>query len=198
MVRTLIAVLASFLALGQAANAQSVVSGTATFRERIAIAPGATFTASLLDVSQQDVAATELGTAVIDDAGNPPYGFEIPYDPRDIDPAAMIVVRAELRQGEKLLFTTDTAYPVITRGAGTHVDLMMIKVPAARPSSSDAEIYGLKLPQTFKGVLPCADCDGIRHHVDLWEDGVFHMRRTWMDGGETLDRDDIGRWLASS
>jgi heat shock protein HslJ len=56
---------------------------------------------------------------------------------------------------------------------------------------------GLDLPASFTGDLPCADCDAIRHHLDLWPDGVFHLRRTWItppgaDGD--LDVDLIGRW----
>jgi copper homeostasis protein (lipoprotein) len=51
---------------------------------------------------------------------------------------------------------------------------------------------GLKLPATFKGTLPCADCEGIRYHLDLWPDGVFHLRQTYL--GTPLVADDRGRW----
>jgi len=51
---------------------------------------------------------------------------------------------------------------------------------------------GLKLPATFKGTLPCADCEGIRYHLDLWPDGVFHLRRIWV--GTPVVEDDRGRW----
>ena len=67
-----------------------------------------------------------------------------------------------------------------------------------RPSSGDADpasaaaALGLRLPATFRGDLPCADCEGIRHHLDLWPDQVFHLRREWR--GRDLVRDDIGRW----
>ncbi len=50
----------------------------------------------------------------------------------------------------------------------------------------------LRLPATFRGDLPCADCEAIRHHLDLWADRVFHLRREWR--GKGLVRDDIGRW----
>lgn len=65
------------------------------------------------------------------------------------------------------------------------------------PPGYDAADVALDLPATFTGDLPCADCEAIRHHLDLWPDGVFHLRRTWMigsgDGGH-LDVDRIGRW----
>lgn len=52
--------------------------------------------------------------------------------------------------------------------------------------------HGLRLPATFRGDLPCADCAGIRHHLDLWPDQVFHLRREWL--GKDMTRADIGRW----
>src|SRR6056297_560224 len=53
-------------------------------------------------------------------------------------------------------------------------------------------LAGLELPATFTGTLPCADCPGIRHQLNLWPDGVFHLRREWLgrDGSES----DLGRW----
>ena len=51
----------------------------------------------------------------------------------------------------------------------------------------------LDLPSTYAGTLPCADCAGVDWHLDLWADGVFHLRRTWAGMPPTL-RDDIGRW----
>jgi heat shock protein HslJ len=63
-------------------------------------------------------------------------------------------------------------------------------VPAA--AGVPLAAHGLRLPATFRGVLPCADCEGIRHHLDLWPDQVFHLRREWL--GRQVIRDDIGRW----
>ena len=57
-----------------------------------------------------------------------------------------------------------------------------------RPQS----VAKLHLPATFRGVLPCADCEGLRYHLDLWPDQVFHLRREW--SGTAVVRDDIGRW----
>jgi heat shock protein HslJ len=51
---------------------------------------------------------------------------------------------------------------------------------------------GLRLPATFRGDLPCADCEAIRHHLDLWPDQVFHLRREWL--GKRFVRDEVGRW----
>jgi hypothetical protein len=42
-----------------------------------------------------------------------------------------VAVRATIRDGNTLMFTTTTSYPVITRGNPSRVDLMLQHVPAA-------------------------------------------------------------------
>ncbi len=52
--------------------------------------------------------------------------------------------------------------------------------------------HGLTLPASFSGVLPCADCPGIRHHLDLWPGGGYALRREYIDRDQTIDA--LGRW----
>ena len=56
--------------------------------------------------------------------------------------------------------------------------------------------HGLALPATFTGTLPCADCAGIAHHLDLFADQTWQMRREWLGRAEPLVRDEIGIWHA--
>ncbi len=54
---------------------------------------------------------------------------------------------------------------------------------------------GMLLPATFTGTLPCADCEGIRHHLDLYgASQSFALRREWLNGDATVTEDIIGRW----
>ena len=57
-----------------------------------------------------------------------------------------------------------------------------------------------KLPATYTGVLPCADCEGIRYTLNLWEDNVFFLRMTYLGKGkgEGESFDDIGAWALSA
>ena len=55
-----------------------------------------------------------------------------------------------------------------------------------------AEPLGLRLPAAFRGDLPCADCEAVRHHLDLWPDQVFHLHREWV--GRGMVRDEVGQW----
>ncbi len=66
---------------------------------------------------------------------------------------------------------------------------------ACQTAGDRSEVFDsaeLKLPATFKGTLPCADCEGIRWHLDLWPDGVFHLRQAYLK--TPVVADDIGRW----
>ncbi len=49
-------------------------------------------------------------------------------------------------------------------------------------------------PATFEGELPCADCPGIFYHLDLFEDGVFFLRTTYLGRGAGAITDTIGSW----
>lgn len=52
--------------------------------------------------------------------------------------------------------------------------------------------HGLRLPATFTGRLPCADCAGLEVRLDLWPDQVFELQRTWL--GKEPSRAEAGRW----
>ncbi len=55
----------------------------------------------------------------------------IAYDPRRIDPARRYVVRASIREGGHVIFTTDRAYAVLTHGHGVRVSILMHRVGVA-------------------------------------------------------------------
>lgn len=127
--RTLV-LLALALGIAGPAAAQGFVTGTAFYRERIALPPGAIFEAVLEDVSRADAPSVELARDGAADRAGPPFAFELPYDPAAIDPAARYNVRARVLVDGRLMFTSDTAYPVITGGAPTEVDILMRRVAA--------------------------------------------------------------------
>jgi uncharacterized lipoprotein YbaY/heat shock protein HslJ/uncharacterized lipoprotein NlpE involved in copper resistance len=177
------------------ASASNTVSGTASYRERIALPPGAILEVRLHDVSLADVPAVELGSVRIADPGSPPFEFQIPYHPEAIDERHIYSVRATIRAGEKLLFTTDTRYPVLTRGAGDEVELLLKKVGAGGRGQL-TEPFG-RLPATFEGELPCADCPGIHYRLDLFADRVFFLRMTYLGRGTGAISDSLGTWEMS-
>lgn len=125
--------------------AAQTISGTATFASRAALPKDAVFEAMLLDVSRMDVAADELGKTRIESPGNPPITFSISFDRARVVETRSYVVRATIRTPDRLLFTTDTAYPVLTRGHGSEVALTLRAVsnpmpPQVKPKPPEGEV----------------------------------------------------------
>jgi putative lipoprotein len=124
------------MALTPTALAQSVIEGTATFRERMTLPPTAVFEGVLEDVSRADAPAETIARTRIPSPGNPPIAFTIAYDPAKITANRRYVVRARILLDDKPLFTTDTAYPVITGGSPSKVAVMLRRVRAGQPQAS--------------------------------------------------------------
>lgn len=122
-------VTAFLLLVGTSVNAQQslVLEGTATYRERIALPPDATFEATLEDISRADAPASVIGQMHIEQPGNPPFHFTIRYDPTQIQPNHVYSVRARITVGNHLLFTTDQRYQVLTQGHGSEIGMMMMR-----------------------------------------------------------------------
>ncbi len=70
----------------------------------------------------------------------------------------------------------------------------------SRALRQDVRVTGefAPLPATYVGMLPCADCPGIRYHLNMFADNVFHLRMTYLERPAAGDLDDIGSWALSS
>ena len=105
------------------------VTGTVTYRERIALPPTAVIKVQLVDVSRADAPAIVLGEKITQAGGKQvPFTFEIPYDPARIEASCSCAVQARIEQDGKLRFISDRHYAVITRGAPTRVDIVLRSV----------------------------------------------------------------------
>jgi putative lipoprotein len=112
------------------------ISGSVTYRERMALPQDATLTVELLDVSKQDVKAVGLAQLSLPVGSRQvPLAFELPFYPGDVQPAHRYAVRATLTRSGELLFTTATHAPVLTHGAGKAAQLVLQRVqsPSAAP-----------------------------------------------------------------
>ncbi|MGM0637687.1 MAG: YbaY family lipoprotein [Pseudomonadota bacterium] len=168
---------------------RAAVTGQVIVDAGVAPPPDATLEVVLEDISQPGRAAERLGEQVVEDVGPPPYAFHIAYDPQRIDSRHSYRVAARLYDGDALLFVTDQVHQVITRGFPSTTTLTL------RPASPDHPLGERRA--TFSGILPCASCPGIDYQLNLFEDGVFFLRTTY------LERDDgtfydIGRYLVPS
>lgn len=108
---------------------RQVIEGTVAWRERIALPPEAELQVSLNDVSRMDAPAVMLAEQRIRLAGRQaPVPFRLDVDAARLDPRKRYVVAARVVVGGALFFINDTAYPVLTQGAGKRVDMTLVRV----------------------------------------------------------------------
>ena len=81
------------------------------------------------DVSRADGPATMLGEHVITEPGNVPVPFSIEVSRASIDDRASISVSARITVGDDLFWISDTHNPVLTRGHGADVTVMVVRTP---------------------------------------------------------------------
>jgi heat shock protein HslJ len=109
------------LQVGFAAKQTAAVTGTVTYMQRIALAAGSVITVRVQDTSRADAPAVTIGEQVITTTGQQvPIPYEVTYDPKTIDQRFTYTVRATINDPSgRMIFTSTTSIPVITRGAPT-------------------------------------------------------------------------------
>ena len=101
----------------------SKVTGSITYRERIALPPSAVVTVKLVDVSLADAPAVLIAEQVIPTAGRQvPFEFALAYDASRIQPSHTYAVQVRIEDGGKQHFISETVSQLITRAAPTPRD----------------------------------------------------------------------------
>ncbi len=114
---------------GPIETTDNVVSGTVTYRQRSALPPTAVLVVKIVDVTRQDASAPVVVEKRIETTGKQvPFQFDLTYDRSKIQDPNRYAVQAEIRDGGRLLFITDTSYPVITQGAPRSVEVTLVPV----------------------------------------------------------------------
>lgn len=139
--RAALAAASLVVAAPRLASAQgAAITGTATYRERIALPPGAVLEVELLDISRADAPAGRIAAARIEVQGQVPIRFSLPFDPARIEQRGRYSVSARLLVRDQVAFRSDRVNPVLTGGAGREVEILLVR---ARPEASgDAGLVG--------------------------------------------------------
>lgn len=106
------------------------LTGTVSYRERMALRMDAVISVRLSDVSLMDVPSIPIAEQTIPARGKSvPIPYKLSYDPERTQDSNTYAVRAEIRSGDgQLMWTTDTMIPVLTRGAPSDgVDIMLVR-----------------------------------------------------------------------
>ena len=107
----------------------NVVSGTVTYRQRSALPQTAVLIVKIVDVSLADASSIVVAEQRIETTGKQvPISFDMAYDRSKIQERNRYAVQAEIRDGGRLLFITDTSYPGITQGSPRNVEITVVPV----------------------------------------------------------------------
>lgn len=129
------------LAIPGVAGAQgaAAVSGTLTYRERVALPANAVVTVQVARVNATGAPQVVAEQRFTTNGAQPPFRYSLPYDPARIDPNASYTVQANISVGGQLRFTTNTIYPVVTRGAPTQNVNITLVTSGRLPNTSGGE-----------------------------------------------------------
>ncbi|CAM3002780.1 YbaY family lipoprotein [Vibrio rarus] len=104
------------------------VTGTLTYREKIALPDNAQITVTLEDTSLADAKGVLIDRQTFTTEGKQvPVNFKLQYNSTHMDPRHRYTVRAQIRVKDTLRFTTDTSVAVITDKAQTHHVQLQLK-----------------------------------------------------------------------
>jgi uncharacterized lipoprotein YbaY/heat shock protein HslJ/uncharacterized lipoprotein NlpE involved in copper resistance len=186
--------------LAASADAQVVITGSATYRERVALARDAVFEATLEDISRADVPAEVIARTRRNSPGQVPIAFELDYAPGRLEPRGEYVVRATIREGGQLRFTGTASYA--GDGRVGKVAIIMHRAPAVRvdrepeaPPEAGSPLG--RLPATFVGLLPCVDCVGLRYQINLMPGHAYMQKSTHLRDGSDQSFYELGVWSLS-
>jgi putative lipoprotein len=173
------------LTTGTAMAELSTIEGSVSYRERIALRPGAVLEVELLDISRADAPSERLASLRIKAQGQVPIPFTLTYDPAMIEQNHSYAVTAKLILQGKVVFRSDTVHPVLTRGAGNTVEITMVRTAAKDAASAgppeEAGAAGARDEAALVGPTWVAeDIDGggviddLQSHITFTADGQVH------------------------
>ncbi|HSA81960.1 MAG TPA: YbaY family lipoprotein [Geminicoccaceae bacterium] len=196
------AALAAMLVLtaGSAMAEFATIEGDASYRERIALRPGAVLEVELLDISLADAPSERLASIRIRAQSQVPIPFVLHYDPAMIELNRTYAVTAKLILQGKVIFRSDTVHPVLTRGGGDTVNILMVRTAAEDAASAgppeEGGAAGARDEAALVGPTWVAEdigvggvIDYLQSHITFTADGQAHGFGgcNHFTGGYTLD-----------
>lgn len=154
---------------------QARISGTVSYRERIALPPDYVLRVELLDISRQDAPPVPIASVELTPRHQVPVAFDLAYDEDRIDPRLTYAVRAQILAGGRLMFTTTRNYPVITKGNPGKADIWLERAasPRAEAKLVPPALMGEWLVQDIGG---CGVLDNLQSTLRFGSNGAASGR----------------------
>jgi uncharacterized lipoprotein YbaY len=166
----------------EVAGTTASVRGTISYRERIALSPGAVVEVILQDVSLADAKSKVISKQKLTGPGQVPIRFELEYSPQDIDERMSYAIQARISEHGRLMFINDTHTPVLTRGAGNEVEMVLVRVQDSTPPSD----HGIELEGMFRYMADAAlfrDCRTNKSFPVAMEGAYMELERAYSNSG---------------
>lgn len=129
------------------------VAGTLIYGELATLSDEAVVEVELADVSVIDGPAEIVSSQRIRKPGPFPVHFKLDYPQERIDKAHRYTVQARIREGDRLAFATDTAYPVITGGNPKTLEVAVIAVGSDETAEASASASAAPAEHPLEGTL---------------------------------------------
>lgn len=126
-----IAVLAVGCAQPKAPRSSANLTGTITYRERIALPPTARVELQLVDATDENAPSPLVAERLIDEPGQVPIAFSLTYDPASISANHTYALRVRIRVDQDIWFASPFDVRVLTAGNPTQVELQLERVSAS-------------------------------------------------------------------
>ncbi len=106
------------------------LSGTITYRERIALPSSARVEIQLVDATHPDETSPLIAERLIDAPGQVPIAFSLAYDPATVKASRTYALRVRIRVGDDVWFASPFDLRVLTAGNPTQVEVQLERVSA--------------------------------------------------------------------
>lgn len=97
--------------------AKAALTGTITYRQKIALTPTARVKVFLQETSRSVAPATYLDEVEINGPGQVPIPFTVHYDPAAVQPDHDYALLVKIYEGDRTRFLNTSRYRVLTGGA---------------------------------------------------------------------------------
>ncbi len=166
----------------------SILRGTVSYRERIALPSNASITVKLFDASVAETSATPISeTTFSSNNRQVPIPFELGYNRNQIDLNRRYSLRAEITIDGKLAWTTDTNVGVLTQGNPT--DNVQLTLVQSRQTATAITGQTLSLSKFGTGSIQIEGRNNtflIRANVGVKTDGSADVTVAGITGGVTF------------
>jgi uncharacterized lipoprotein YbaY len=121
--------------LDKSPNADTAtISGTVSYRQRMALPTNAVIQVKLLDITSPQAPIIIAEQSLNLGQRQVPVPFSLQYDPEKINPKHTYSLSATITVNNQIWFATETPNPVVTEDKPSHVDLLLQQIAAKPPN----------------------------------------------------------------